>query len=135
MHVASLNHFNLAVKDLEKSCAFYQQLGLHKVRRPRFPTTGIWMACEADGPPILHLNDEKEVGPIEYGACGVVHHVGFTVHGSIAGITQKLFDMDVLYDLWDPIPGVHRALYFKGPDGEAIEFVLIDHFVCVAEGE
>lgn len=126
MRVAGLNHFNIACADLERSATFYETLGLKRGHRPTFPTTGIWLYIGDH--PAVHLNDKSEVGPIVDG-CAAVHHVGFTVHGMVEEIADKLERLGIKYDLWDPIPGVCRALYFHGPDGEAIEFVMVDCFM------
>lgn len=125
--IISLNHFNIATSDLEASARFYEALGLIRGYRPTFPTTGIWLYGN-EGAPIIHLNDEREVGPIVKGTAAV-HHVGLTVVGSVEAVTGKLAALGIVYDLWAPIPGVCRALYFKGPSGESIEFVMVDCYV------
>lgn len=131
MKIEGLNHFNIATDDLERSARFYESLGLKRGHRPSFQTTGIWLYI-ADTP-VLHLNDAKEVGPIAW-ATAAVHHVGFSVKGSVDEITNKLRSIGVEYDLWDPIPGVCRALYFKGPSNESIEIVMVDCYVPLGEG-
>lgn len=133
MRIDGLNHFNLAVRDLETSALFYEQLGLKRGHRPTFPTTGIWLYVGDN--PVIHLNDECEVGPILKGGVATVHHVGLSVRGSVEAITAALDKLGVVYDLWAPIPGVCRALYFRGPDGEAIEFVMVDCHVPVEAKE
>lgn len=125
--IVNLNHFNIATNDLEASARFYEALGLTRGYRPTFSTTGVWL-YSPEGAPIVHLNDEREVGPIVEGTAAV-HHIGLTVVGSVEDVTHKLDALDIIYDLWDPIPGVCRALYFKGPSGESVEFVLVDCYV------
>lgn len=126
MRIEGLNHFNIATENLERSAHFYEALGLKRGHRPSFSTTGIWLYIgEA---PVIHLNDESEVGPIVKGTAAV-HHVGLSVRGGLEEITARLRWLNIEYDLWDPIPGVCRALYFRGPSGEQIEFVLVDNFV------
>lgn len=127
MRVTGLNHFNIATDDLEASAAFYEKLGLVRGPRPDFGNTGVWLYIE--GKPKVHLNLESEVGPIVQGT-GVVHHLGFDVRGSIEDICGELDRLGVEWRLWPAkVPGWYRALYFKGPSGEEIEFVLIDNLV------
>lgn len=124
MRVAGLNHFNIVSNDMEKSAAFYEQFGLTRGHRPSgFSTKGIWLYVGDD--PIIHINDTAEVGTIE-SKRGPVHHVGLTIKGDVGNVTKTLASLGVTFDLWDPIPGVCRALYFEGPSGEAVEFVLVD---------
>lgn len=132
MLISGLNHVNIATNDLEASARFYENFGLKRGHRPTFPTKGIWLY--SNGCPILHLNDAAEVGPIVPGTAAV-HHVGLSVNGSVEEITRCLRNHGIEYDLWDPIPGVFRALYFKGPSGESVEFVMLDEFVHIPEGE
>lgn len=126
--IEGLNHFNIAAADLEASAKFYEALGLRRGHRPDFGSFnhGIWMYCGVH--PILHLNDAKEVGPITPGT-GAVHHVGLSVSGEVDDVTRHLDHLGIHYDLWAPIEGVCRALYFHGPDGEHIEMVMVDCFV------
>jgi catechol 2,3-dioxygenase-like lactoylglutathione lyase family enzyme len=125
MNITGLNHFNLAVADLERSARFYEALGLRRGHRPEFPTRGIWLYC--GDAPVLHLNDAAEVGVGPYARDqAAVHHVGLSARGSVDDVTDRLSDLGVIYDLWDPIPGVCRALYFRGPDDEYVELVLVD---------
>lgn len=127
MQIGNLNHFNIATRSLEASAQFYEKLGLRRGNRPPFSTSGIWMENQC-GNPIIHLNDANEVGPIVAGTAAI-HHIGLNVHGSVEQITAKLDVLGIKFDLWDPIPGTFRALYFHGPSGESIEFVMIEEFV------
>lgn len=127
--IIGLNHANVITRDLEASAAFYEALGLKRGERPNFGNTGIWL-YNVDGLPILHLNDEAELGVIK-GAHSAIHHVGLSVRGSVGEITDKLAKLHIVYDLWAPVPGCCRALYFNGPSGEHIEFVMVDNFVPV----
>jgi catechol 2,3-dioxygenase-like lactoylglutathione lyase family enzyme len=126
MVIDGLNHVNIATKDLENSARFYESLGLARGHRPDFHTTGIWMYSGLS--PVLHLNDEEEVGPIVSGTAAV-HHFGFSVRGTVGEVCKELVDLGIEFDLWDPIPGVCRALYFRGPSGESIEYVMVDEYV------
>jgi glyoxylase I family protein len=49
----SLHHVSIAVRDLDRSLAFYRDLlGLQALPRPNFPVGGAWLAC---GDRQLHL--------------------------------------------------------------------------------
>ena len=127
MQITELNHFNIATKDLEASARFYEALGLTRGHRPDFGNTGVWMYLA--GLPRVHLNLESEVGPIIDGK-SCVHHLGFTVYGSAENICAQLEQLGIAYTFFPKdVAGWYRALYFKGPSDEEIEFVLMDCFV------
>ena len=45
MPITALDHVSLAVRDLERSIAYYRDvLGLHRITRPAFKSSGAWMA-------------------------------------------------------------------------------------------
>ena len=125
MALAGLNHVNILARNLEVSAKFYESLGLKTGPRPTgFPEHGIWL-YHGDSP-VLHLNPAPKERPLNDGA---VDHFGFSVQGSIQDCTRRLTQLGIEYDLWEAIPGTCRALYFKGPSGEKIEFVFVDQFV------
>lgn len=122
--IADLNHVNVITYDLECSARFYEKLGLQRGVRPDFGNTGIWLY--AGGKPKVHLNLASEVNGVT-GSCGAFHHVGFDVPGKLDDIAAELTRLNIDWELWPvPVRGWYRALYFKGPSGEEIEFVLID---------
>lgn len=133
MQITGLNHFNIVAADaaqLDGAARFYERLGLQRGTRPDFGNTGVWLYI--DGKPKVHLNIEEEVGPITRGR-GTVHHLGFDVRGTIEDVTSTLDGLHIKWRLWPTeVPGWYRALYFDGPCGEEIEFVLIDNPVPAA---
>lgn len=134
MRISGLNHFNVVTDDLEKSAKFYESLGLERGRRPDFGNSGIWLYI--DDEPKVHLNLKSEIeaikGPLATGH-GTVDHLGFDVHGHMDDICAALMDLGISFKLWPtPVAGWYRALYFKGPSGEEIEFVLRSHYVGAA---
>jgi catechol 2,3-dioxygenase-like lactoylglutathione lyase family enzyme len=139
--LTALNHVNILSTDMQKTTAFYEALGFEVGPRPAgFPDPGIWLYV--DGKAVLHINPVQGALAQEFGgkhvadlrvvghALRVVDHFGFSVKGTVAGVTGALDRLGVKYDLWDPIPGANRALYFEDPTtGARIEYVLVDEFV------
>lgn len=142
--LSALNHVNILSADMEKTAAFYTRLGFKIGHRPLgFPDPGIWLYV--DEKPVLHINPisgpranpcgrEKELGWVS-NWLRTVDHFGFSVRGTVAEVTAKLDELGIEYDLWGPIPGANRALYFVDPTtGARIEYVLVDEFVGVDHG-
>jgi catechol 2,3-dioxygenase-like lactoylglutathione lyase family enzyme len=128
MKVTGLNHFNIVSNDIEASAAFYEKLGLTRGRRPDFGNTGIWLYIDEE--PKVHLNDAADFPDIKPGDYPV-HHLGFDVRGSMENVTAWLDGLDIEHRLWPgEVAGWYRALYFFGPSGEQIEFVLKDCYVA-----
>lgn len=74
---------------------------------------------------MVHLN-EPTLEESRNAGFGPYNHVGFNAHGSIEQVTARLSALKINYDLWEPLPGARRALYFTGLAGEKIEFVFVD---------
>lgn len=127
MHaIKGLNHVNLYSSDPHKTVAFYGRLGFKAGYRPNaFADPGVWLYAGDDDYQILHVN---VLPPERFAALGEgpFGHVGLGVRGTIAEVTGWLKSLNIEYDLWDPIPGAHRALYFKGPSNEVVELVFVD---------
>ena len=121
--IAGLNHVNVLCDDIEFSAEFYQRLGLTRGYRPKgFPEHGVWLYLDTF--PIIHLNPRSFPERLFEG--GAVDHFGFTIRGPLQPVVEYLDSLNITFDLWPPIPGVCRALYFYGPSDEKIEFVFVD---------
>lgn len=141
--LSRLHHVNILSADMEATAAFYEKLGFMIGPRPAgFPEPGIWLYVGVD--PVLHINPSS--GPranpgdreadLKHAAhwLRTVDHFGFAVRGSVEQVTERLDAVGIKYDLWDPIPGVNRALYFEDPTtGAKIEYVLVDEYIPLAE--
>lgn len=124
--IRGLNHFNIFSCVPVETVAFYERLGFKVGLRPEaFPDPGVWLYAGDCPSPLLHVNIVTEAEFKKLGA-GIVGHVGFSVSGTIEQVTAALAAAGVAYDLWAPIPGAKRALYFHGLNGEYIELVFVD---------
>jgi catechol 2,3-dioxygenase-like lactoylglutathione lyase family enzyme len=130
MTLNCLHHVNILSRNMTKTAAFYERLGFKIGPRPSgFPEPGIWLYI--DDHPALHINPAKAMATSDSQYRRTVDHFGFAVKGSVKEVTDKLNGLGITYDLWNPIPGVCRALYFEDPTtGAKIEYVLVDEFVA-----
>ncbi len=121
--IKGLNHVNLFSVSPQHTSEFYQRLGLIPgFRPPGFDDPGIWLYADGGkGYQVLHINET--VKGVEDGKFG---HVGFNVAGRLEAVVTRLNNIGIAPDVVTPIPGAHRALYFKGPSDEMIEFVFVD---------
>ncbi len=129
--IKGLNHVNLLSSNPQATSEFYQRLGLIPgFRPPGFADPGIWLYADGGkGYQILHINEaqkERFRYGLDHVKDGDIAHVGFNVAGRIDAVVTRLKNIGINPELWDPIPGAHRALYFDGPSKEKIEFVFVD---------
>jgi len=128
--IQGLNHANVLTCDPNRTLEFYRKLGFRKGYRPTgFPDEGFWLYAGNNDYQILHINivDHDQFTAL---GSGVYNHIGFEVSGTIEEVVAWLNDQGIAPDVWAPIPGAHRALYFTGPSGEKVELVFIDEPVA-----
>lgn len=117
--IIGLNHANVVSADMAQAARFYNRLGFEVGFRPEgFPDPGMWMY--QNGKPLVHINPRKEEDQ------GPIHHFAFDVRGSVDEVGRWLWARGLEPEIWDAIPGAHRAMYVQGAAGEKIEFVLVD---------
>jgi lactoylglutathione lyase len=114
-----LEHIGVMVKDMDRSVHFYTEvLGLQLRERRTFRTLEL---------AFLEIGDTEieliagEAGYIEKDA--IINHIAFTVDNLEEAVTHlKTHGADV--DVSDPIElwDGKRCLFFRGPDGEKLEF-------------
>ncbi len=138
MTIIALNHVNILSTEPVKSVLFYTKLGFVVGHRPEgFPDDGTWMYLDSVEAmrrvPLVHINhiSKRQRASLRKGP---IAHIGFSITGPMEATIKTLDSMGVDYkwdvDLWGhTIPGANRALYFKGPSNEMIEYVFISHFV------
>jgi catechol 2,3-dioxygenase-like lactoylglutathione lyase family enzyme len=129
MRISALDHVSLVTTDLERSVAFYQDiLGLHRIGRPAFSSTGAWMASGSleihltinpDG----HLRPAPEIdtGDIHF-AVRVADFVAAMNHLETKGYREDAPDGDrrrLVLRVNGPAP-YHQA-YILDPDNHLIE--------------
>ncbi|MEK0317403.1 VOC family protein [Cohnella sp. 56] len=124
MAVRKIEHVGIMTSDLERSIAFYAQtVGLaHTETLPH--TNGVIRLAFLSFPGA----DETELELIEgYDVTlapeGRVHHVAFNVDDIEAEYSRiSMLDVDGLDAEITTLPNGSRYFFFRGPDGESLEF-------------
>ncbi|WP_191561061.1 VOC family protein [Metabacillus idriensis] len=122
MAIKGFEHVGIQVKDIEKSIEFYQTVvGLQFI--DRFLHTDKKMKLA-----FLGIDDSIIVELIEgYNPDlpeeGKVHHVAFKV-SEIEGEKERLRELqaEFIYEDISTLPNGAKYLFFRGPDGEWIEY-------------
>ena len=116
MRIEELNHVALDVRDVERSCAFYERaLGLERIPRPDFEFAGAW----------LRLCDDKELHLIAY--C----RTPSPGHDRGDHFALRVDDLDAWERHWQSLeleyvprrfrPDGAEQMYVSDPDGHVIE--------------
>lgn len=128
--IRTLHHVNIVTDDLPGLTRFYARLGLTVGYRPGFPARsgmaedpGAWLYWGQD--PIVHLNVPSPAERAQPGYCAY-NHVGYGVVGTLGDVSRRLTFLGIRHEVFGPVPGSHRALYFEGPAGERVELVFLD---------
>lgn len=118
-NIQAIHHVSLIVSKVEKSLAFYQTLlGLEVEERPELPFPGAWLKI---GDQQLHLLELPNPDPVS----GRPQHGGRDRH-----LAMSVRDLNALADRLDQA-GIaltrsksgRAALFFRDPDGNALELV------------
>lgn len=119
-NIYAIHHCSLIVQDTETSLLFYKKiLGLqHNIDRPDLGYPGGWLDVGTQQIHLLELPDPDaySLRP-EHG--GRDRHVALLVK-SLDDIVKKLDESDWQYTL---SKSGRRALFFRDPDGNAIEII------------
>ncbi|MCI0376506.1 MAG: DUF1805 domain-containing protein [Gemmataceae bacterium] len=125
IHVKSIDHNTLVVKDLEASRRFYVDvLGMREVPRPAFSFAGLWFQA---GVTQIHLILEfpgsgpagNLVPPEKRSAR--THHVAFLVDDAVAVVPRlKAQGVPIVADV-KPRPDGYMQVFVTDPDGHVIE--------------
>lgn len=122
MAVKGFEHVGIQVRDIEKSIEFYQQVaGLQLIDRFLHTDGNMKLAfLGVDGSIIVELIEGYNP---DLPAEGKVHHVALKVSG-IEGEEERLKELgaELIYDDITTLPNGAKYLFFKGPDGEWIEY-------------
>jgi len=117
--VTGLAHIGILVKDIDKSIAFYKQLGftLDKEENP-----SVRMAFISAGNCLIELIEQKD---LPKRPAGVVDHVAVVVddiEDAIENAKAQGIDIDASQINSADILGGIKNIFFEGPDGERLEF-------------
>ena len=122
MAVKGFEHVGIQVRDIEKSIEFYQQVaGLQLIDRFLHTDGNMKLAfLGVEGSIIVELIEGYNP---DLPAEGKVHHVAWKVSG-IEGEEERLKELgaELIYDDITTLPNGAKYLFFKGPDGEWIEY-------------
>lgn len=118
MPVESLDHLNLATRDLAVSRRFYSEVvGLVEGERPPFNRAGAWMYAHER--PVLHLSTGRQPTPDH---TGPFNHVAFLASG-LDGLRERLRMHGVSFEEFAvPEQGMHQV-FFRDPDGTQVEMI------------
>ena len=125
LHVKSIDHVTLVVKDLERSRRFYVEvLGMREVARPAFSFAGSWFQAGATQ---IHLI-------LEYSGSGPAgnllpatqrgsrtQHLAFLVHDAAATIADLEKAQVHILSGPKPRPDGYMQVFITDPDGHVVE--------------
>ncbi|MGI6083599.1 MAG: VOC family protein [Limnochordia bacterium] len=118
--ISKVEHIGIMVSDLDRSIAFYRDvLGLELIERLKNNTAEIAFFKVGDVEIELVAGSSAPYEKTD----GIVNHLTFTVTDLDAAL-QMLKDKGVELINSEPVPiwGGMRVLFFRGPDGEKLEF-------------
>ena len=125
MAVRKMEHVGIMVRNIEQSIRFYEEVIGLKLKGTLLHTNGIIRLAFLgwDGA------DETEVELVEgYSGSlteeGRVHHIAFTVDDIEAELARmkSLPQVELIDEELVTLPNGSRYFFFKGPDGERLEF-------------
>ena len=113
------HHVSFAVRDLERSRAFYEQvLGLAPIPRPELGIAGIWYGAGNVEIHLIATPAGVDVGRSAPGLSPLVNHTAFAID-DYAAILAHLRARDV--EVLEIRPGVGPQMWIRDPDGNVIE--------------
>ena len=120
MLAKSVHHLSFAVRDLEKSRAFYEGLlGLTAIERPDIGLPGAWYAAGAGQVHLIQLPDGAEVGMPVAKLTPLANHSAFSIEDYEATLAL-LRERDI--EVFETKPEIGQ-LWIRDPDGNVIELI------------
>lgn len=117
MALRLFQHVNTRSADVERTRAFYEQLGLRAGERPPFASRGYWMYLGEQ--PVLHLVQRPD-GQAPHDGSGNVDHVAFEA-SDLEGTRRALADAGVPFrEAVVPRDGTIQ-IFVRDPDGLTVE--------------
>ncbi|MEP6607557.1 MAG: VOC family protein [Burkholderiaceae bacterium] len=113
--IHAMNHFTVLTDDLDKTLAFYQDLGLVPGPRPNLGFPGAWLY--AGGSSVLHIVAGR---PLPQQRAGVLDHIAFSATG-LAVVKAKLDAKKINYELRRQQGAGTWQLFCHDPNGAKVE--------------
>jgi len=113
------HHVSFAVRDLERSREFYEQvLGLAPIPRPELGLPGVWYGAGNVEVHLIATPAGADVGRPPPGLSPLANHTAFAIDDYAATLAQlRARGIEVL----ESRPGVGPQLWIRDPDGNVIE--------------
>jgi catechol 2,3-dioxygenase-like lactoylglutathione lyase family enzyme len=120
MLAKSVHHVSFAVRDLEQSKAFYENLlGLEPVARPDIGLPGVWYAAGSGQVHLIATPEGAQVGAPPATLTPLANHCAFAVE-DYATTLATLQERGV--EIFETRPEIGQ-LWIRDPDGNVIELI------------
>ena len=120
MRVKSVHHVSFAVRDLEKSRAFYQDLlGLEPVERPDIGLPGAWYAAGNSEVHLIATPKGVAVGTPPESLTPLANHSAFAIEDYAATLAYL---KERRAEILETKPEIGQ-LWIRDPDGNVIELI------------
>jgi catechol 2,3-dioxygenase-like lactoylglutathione lyase family enzyme len=121
MLVRGVNHISFAVRDLERSRAFYEGvLGLETIERPDFGIPGHWYGAGDAQVHLIQVPEGVDTGSPPPGLTPLANHQAFAI-GDYAEVLAELKQHGV--EVMETTPE-NGQLFARDPDGNMLEFIV-----------
>lgn len=121
MLVSGVNHISFAVRDLERSCAFYEGvLGLASIDRPDFGIPGSWYQAGSTQVHLIQVPDGVDTGSPPPSLTPLANHQAFAID-DYGRVLAELREHGVEVMETSPENG---QLFVRDPDGYILEFIV-----------
>jgi catechol 2,3-dioxygenase-like lactoylglutathione lyase family enzyme len=120
MLAKSVHHISFAVRDLEKSRAFYQDLlGLEPIERPEMGLLGAWYAAGNSQVHLIETPEGVKVGTPPESLTPLANHSAFAIE-DYAATVEYLKERQA--EILETKPEIGQ-LWIRDPDGNVIELI------------
>lgn len=121
MLVSGVNHISFAVRDLERSRAFYEGvLGLETIPRPDFGIPGVWYQAGDAQVHLIAVPDGVDVGAPPPGLTPLANHQAFAIR-DYEKVLLELRQRGI--EVLETTPE-NGQLFVRDPDGYMLEFIV-----------
>jgi catechol 2,3-dioxygenase-like lactoylglutathione lyase family enzyme len=116
----SIHHVSFAVRDLEASCAFYEEvLGLDRVERPDLGIPGVWYAAGTGQVHLIAVPEGADLGRPPGSLTPLANHSAFAIESYAEALA---FLRERGAEVFETRPEIGQ-LWIRDPDGNVIELI------------